>query len=80
MSAFFEAIPFVFEALALDFLLYVTGVSVLRVISFGTIKYRLMSYVDFKSQRHEPNRYSPAPIFVGLLFYVLMICLIAWVN
>jgi len=46
---FLEFIPNIFIALAFDFILYITGVAVLRVVSFGLFKYQLHSYNEDKS-------------------------------
>lgn len=43
MSILIEFIPNLFIALAFDFILYITGAGVLRVISMGLFKYQWTS-------------------------------------
>jgi hypothetical protein len=80
MSILFEFIPTIFVALAFDFILYLTGAGVLRVVSFGLLKYQIHSYGEFKSLKGKTNKGFIMPYIVGILFYVLLIVSIAWFN
>ncbi|MEW6983782.1 hypothetical protein AAD001_14105 [Colwelliaceae bacterium 6471] len=80
MSIFLEFIPNLFVALAFDFILYITGAAVLRVISFGLFKIQLYSYSEYKELKGTPNNGYLMPYVVGILFYALIIILIAWFN
>jgi hypothetical protein len=78
MSILLEFIPSIFVALAFDFILYITGAGVLRVISFGTLKYQIHSYGEFKEQKRKSNKGYFVPYIVGIVFYALCIATIAW--
>ncbi|MGL1956605.1 MAG: hypothetical protein OCD00_04745 [Colwellia sp.] len=80
MSILFEFIPSFFVALAFDFILYITGAGILRGISFGLLKYQIHSYSEFKKLKGKPNKNFFMAYIVGILFYVLLIVLIAWLN
>ena len=80
MSIFIEFIPHLFVALAFDFILYITGAGVLRVIPFGLFKYQLHSYSEYKKLKGKFNNGYLMPYIVGILFYALIIILIAWLN
>jgi hypothetical protein len=80
MSIFLEFIPSLFVALAFDFILYITGSSVLRVISFGSSKYQLHNYSEYKELKDKSNNGYLVPYVIGVLFYVLIIVSIAWLN
>lgn len=80
MSIFLEFIPNIFAALAFDFILYITGASVLRVISLGFFKYQLHSYGEYKKLKGRSKNDYLIPYIVGVSFYVLIFCLIAQLN
>ena len=80
MSIFFEFIPNLFVALAFDFILYITGSGVLRVISFGLSKHQLHSYSEYKELKGKSNNGYLVPYVTGILFYALIFVLIAWLN
>ncbi|MGJ8694158.1 MAG: hypothetical protein ACSHW0_16945 [Thalassotalea sp.] len=80
MSMLLEFIPGLFIALAFDFILYITGAAILRGVSFGLLSYQLHSYGDFKSLGRKSKQGFFIPYIVGVLFYVLLIFLIAWLN
>jgi len=80
MSIFLEFIPSLFVALAFDFILYITGAGVLRVISFGSSKHKLHSYSEYKELKSKPNNSYLVPYVIGILFYALVIVSIAWIN
>ena len=80
MSILFEFIPSIFVALAFDFILYISGAGVLRIVSFGLLKYQMHSYGEFKEQKAKSNKGFIMPYIVGLLFYALLIASIAWLN
>ncbi|MGL1956501.1 MAG: hypothetical protein OCD00_04195 [Colwellia sp.] len=80
MSIFLEFLPNLFVALAFDFILYITGAGVLRVVSFGLFKYQLHSYSEYKELKGKTNNGYLMPYIVGLLFYTLIIVSIAWLN
>ena len=80
MSIFLEFIPNLFVALAFDFIVYVTGASVLRVISFGLFKQRFHSYSEYKALKGKSKNGFLMPYIVGILFYALIIVSIAWLN
>jgi len=80
MGILFEFIPNLFVALAVDFILYVTGASILRLASLGLLKYQIYSYGEFKKLKGKPNKGCFMPYIIGILFYALLIALIAWYN
>ena len=80
MSIFLEFIPNLFVALAFDFILYVTGAVVLRVISFGLSKHQLYGYSEYKELKGKSNNSYLVPYVIGILFYALIIVAIAWLN
>lgn len=80
MSIFLEFIPNLFVALAFDFILYITGAGILRVISFGSSKHKLHSYSEYKELKDKSNSGYFVPYVVGILFYALIIVSIAWLN
>ncbi len=80
MSIFLEFIPNLFVALAFDFILYITGAVVLRVISFGLSKHQLHSYSEYKELKGKSNNSYLMPYVIGILFYALIIVSIAWLN
>jgi hypothetical protein len=80
MSILFEFIPNLFVALAFDFILYITGAGILRAVSFGLLKYKIHSYGEFKKLKGKPNTGFILPYINGILFYALIIVLIAWLN
>ena len=80
MSIFLEFIPNLFVALAFDFILYITGAGILRLASFGLLKYQIHSYGEFKELKGKSNKDFIMPYIVGILFYALLIVSIAWIN
>jgi len=80
MSILFEFIPRIFVALAFDFIVYITGAGVLRIISFGLLKYQMHSYDEFKEQKGKSNKGYVMSYIVGIVFYALIIITIAWIN
>jgi len=80
MSILFEFVPSIFVALAFDFVLYITGASLLRAFSFGICKYHLHNYGDFKRLKVKPNNGYLIPYIVGVIFYALIVVSIAWLN
>jgi len=80
LSIFFEFIPKLFVALAFDFILYVTGAGVLNLISFGSSKHKLHSYNEYKGLKGKSKNIYLVPYVMGILFYVLIIVLIALLN
>ncbi len=80
MSILFEFIPSIFVALAFDFILYLTGAGVLRVVSFGLLKYQLYSYGEFKELKERSNKGFILQYIIGILFYALIIVAISWFN
>ncbi len=80
MSILLEFIPSLFAALAFDFVLYITGVGVLKTVSFGALKYQLPNYSQFKELKGNRNEGYLLPYIVGILFYALIIVAIAWFN
>jgi len=80
MITFIEFLPNLFIALAVDFILYITGAGVLRVISFGLFKYQLHSYSEYKELQGKSKNGYLMPYAVGILFYALIIVSIAWLN
>ena len=80
MSILFEFIPRIFVALAFDFIVYITGAGVLRIISFGLLKYQMHSYDEFKEKKGKSNKGYVMSYIVGIVFYALIIITIAWIN
>jgi hypothetical protein len=64
--------------LAFEFMLYTTGTCILRVVSFGLLKYQFYHYKDFRKLRENFNKNFLLQYIVGLSFYALIIITIAW--
>lgn len=69
-----------FVFLVFEFMLYTTGACVLRIISFGLLKYQIYSYSEFKELKGRFNKNFLLQYIVGLSFYALIIIAIAWLN
>jgi hypothetical protein len=80
MSIFLEFIPNLFVALAFDFILYITGAGILRVISFGSSNHKLHSYSEYKELKGKSNNSYLVPYIIGISFYALIIVSIALLN
>lgn len=80
MSILIEFLPTLFAALAFDFMLYFTGAVILRIASFGLLKYKIHSYTEFKVTQKTNNKGFIIPYIIGILFYALLITFIAWLN
>jgi len=80
MSILLEFIPNLFVALAFDFVLYLTGAIVLRVISFGLLKYQLHSYSEYKALKGNTDNPFLTPYLIGIVFYALIIASLAFYN
>ncbi|WP_350593779.1 MULTISPECIES: hypothetical protein [unclassified Pseudoalteromonas] len=78
MGIVLEFIPSILVALAFDFFLYLTGTVVLKIASFGLYKSKVYSYSEFKDSKS--NSSFLIQYLVGILFYALIIFLIAWLN
>lgn len=72
-----EDVFVLFMLLVFEFILYITGASILRIISFGLLKYQLYSYKEF---RGKFNKNFLLQYIVGLSFYVLVIIAISRLN
>lgn len=80
MGIVFELINGFFVALFFEFLMYVTGASILRVVSFGKLQLPIHGYSKFKALKEESGKGYSAPSIVGIIFYVLLIAIIAFFN
>ncbi|XQW86715.1 hypothetical protein ACOYR1_08330 [Thalassotalea piscium] len=74
-----EFIPSLFVALAFDFILYITGAGIIKLVSFSTMKFTMYSYNEFKALKGKTNKGLIFPYCVGILFYLLLIVGFAWV-
>jgi hypothetical protein len=63
-----EFIPNIFVALTFDFMLYITGASILRVVTFGLLKYQLHSYSEFKRKISKSKNGYFIPYVIGMFF------------
>lgn len=75
-----EDVFVLFMLLVFEFILYITGASILRIISFGLLKYQLYSYKEFRELRGKFNKNFLLQYIVGLSFYVLVIIAISRLN
>ncbi|MFC4700351.1 hypothetical protein ACFO4O_09300 [Glaciecola siphonariae] len=80
MGILFELVNGMLLAVAFEFLMYVTGASILRVLSFGRIAFPIYGYSKFKAIKEESTKGYTAPSIVGIVFYILLIALIAILN
>ncbi len=80
MSILLEFVPSLFVALAFDFLLYKTGATITGFASFSTYKNKTLSYREFKAAKKKSNKGYLVQYIVGILFYMLIIVSIAWLN
>lgn len=80
MSIVIEVMGKIFITLAFDFILYITGIAILRVSSFGLLKYKIHSYSEYKAIKKRTNTKFIMPYIIGILFYTLVILSIAWFN
>ena len=78
MAIFVEFLHFLMIAALFEFTCYLTGALLLRIVTLG--RHRAPDY-GFNAFR---NKQSPGwfslPVIVGLLFYVSLIVIIAWLN
>ena len=75
-----EDIFVLFILVVFEFILYITGACIIRIISFGLLKYQLLSYKEFRKLRGKFNKNFFLPYIVGLSFYILLIFVIARLN
>jgi len=75
-----EFLPRLLAILAFDFLLYFIGASVLKVISFGMYQSKICNYSEFKKLKAKTNNSFFLQYVFGLLFFALIIFVIAWFN
>jgi hypothetical protein len=80
MSLLIEFIPNLFVALAFDFILYKTGAVILKSFSAGFIKHKNLNYNEFKALKNKSNKGFFNEYVVGVLFYMVVISSIAWLN
>lgn len=80
MSILFEFIHGLFVALVFEFVVYVTGSAILRIVSFGALTPPIHSFNEFKEQKEKSNQVLFTPSIVGVLFYILLILTVAWFN
>lgn len=80
MSVLIEFIPNIFVALAFDFILYSTGAGLLRLVTLGRSQYQAHSYAEFKNVKSQSSKGLIIPYVIGVLFYTLLILLVAWLN
>ncbi|WP_441003757.1 hypothetical protein [Pseudocolwellia agarivorans] len=80
MSILLEFVPTLFVALAFDFLLYKTGATLLGFASFSASKNQTLNYSEFKAAKKQSNKGYLVQYIVGILFYVLIVVSIAWLN
>ncbi|WP_199611638.1 hypothetical protein [Flocculibacter collagenilyticus] len=80
MGILLEFIPSLFTVLAFDFLFYVTGSIILRVVSFGLYKSKIHGYEEFKELKTKSSKALTLKYIIGALFYVLAIVVIVMLN
>ena len=80
MSILVEFMPTIFVALAFDFILYLTGALVLQIISLGLLKNKIHNHSEFKTLKAKNNKGFIIPYIVGILFYIALIALVAWIS
>lgn len=65
---------------AFEYMLYTTGACILRIISFGLLKYQIYSYREFRELKGRFSKNLLLQYIIGLSFYVLIIIVIARLN
>ena len=65
----------VFEVV-FGYLFYITGVVILRIVTFGKTKVEFHSFSGYKELKKSKVRTSLHAYLIGLLFYVVLIALL----
>lgn len=73
-----ELFPTLIAALAVDFFIYVTGVAVLKSLSFGYLKYQIFALNEYKAAKKLHKRAWYIPYLTGMLFYIALVSVIVW--
>jgi hypothetical protein len=73
LSIALELLGRLFLVLLFEFILYLTGSVIIRLITFGVSKAPILSFREFKTQTQTvKNKYSVA-VLVGIAFYIAII-------
>ena len=57
------------------YLFYITGVAVLKIVTFGRSKVEVHTFTSYREMRKAKQRTSWQAYFAGLLFYVVLLSL-----
>ena len=77
MSIAFEIFIWLMIETILGFLIYSTGCTILKIVTFGKFKSDITDYVSFKANKAK-NVYLIS--LLGFSFYVLLIGLVAYMS
>ena len=80
MGIVFEVLGWLFWDLIFAFIFYTTGALILRVISFGSLRKPIFSFGVFNKEKKQGNKELSTAYITGLIFYVLVISVIIWLN
>jgi hypothetical protein len=80
MGVLFELMKVFFAAFLFEFVIYLTGAIILRIIFFGALNMPIYSFGAFKVEKNKASKGFVAPSVTGFLFYAAVIVVIAWLN
>jgi len=80
LSIVFEFLGWLFWDFVVAFVLYTTGVLILRVVSFGTVKRPIFSFGKFNEIKCQDSEEFGIAYVMGFIFYVLVIGLAIWLS
>jgi len=73
MTIVLELVNALLVAVIFEFLLYSTGVLLMRALSFGKLALPLYKYGQFKTLKETSNGGTFLPSSIGLLFYICLL-------
>jgi len=79
MGIVVEFIPSILVGLGVDFLLYLTGICILKIVSLGLYKSKFCSYAEYKELKEKSFNRTFAHYFVGFFFYAIIFSVV-WFN
>ncbi|OMH36537.1 hypothetical protein BGP75_09630 [Motiliproteus sp. MSK22-1] len=63
-----------------SFVFYTTGALILRVITFGSLRKPIFGIGVFNAEKRLGNEQFGTAYLTGMIFYMLLIALVAWLN
>lgn len=79
MGLIFGVIADIFACIVFEFMLYVTGSIIIRMVTFGANKAPILSYAKFKILKKLDEPGYTAAVITGMCFYVSIIVIAVFV-